>query len=49
MAIGFGLIIVIVLIKYKPMYEVKISDNTLGYVDNIEEFEATHILALHLM
>ncbi len=41
MAIGFGLIIVIVLIKYKPMYEVKISDNTLGYVDNIEEFEAT--------
>ncbi|MCI8587172.1 MAG: M23 family metallopeptidase [Clostridia bacterium] len=41
MAIGFGLIIVIVLIKYKPMYEIKISDNTLGYVDNIEEFEAT--------
>lgn len=41
MAIAFGLIIVIVLMKYKPMYEVKISDNTLGYVENIKEFEET--------
>lgn len=41
MAIAFGLVIVMVLIKYKPMYEVKISDNTLGYIENIGEFEET--------
>lgn len=41
MAIGFGLIIIIVLMKYKPVYEVKLSDNSLGYIDNIEEFEET--------
>ena len=40
-AIGFGLIILMVLIKYKPMYEVKISNNSLGYIENINEFEET--------
>lgn len=32
--IAFGFIIAIVLIKYKPMYEVKISGEKVGYVNN---------------
>ena len=38
-AIAFGLIITIVLIKYKPMYKVSISGEELGYIDNKEAFE----------
>ncbi len=41
MAVGLGLIIAIVLIKYKPMYEVKLSNKSLGYIENIGEFEET--------
>ncbi len=37
--ISFGIIIAIVLIKYRPMYEVKIADNSLGYVKNQKAFE----------
>lgn len=32
--IAFGFIVAIVLIKYKPMYEVKISGDKVGYVEN---------------
>ena len=32
--ISFGFIISIILIKYKPMYEVKISGKEVGYIDN---------------
>ena len=32
--IAFGFIIAIILIKYKPMYEVKISGEDIGYVQN---------------
>ena len=38
-AIAFGLIITILLIKYKPMYKVSISGEELGYIDNKEAFE----------
>lgn len=34
--IALGFIIAIVLIKYKPMYEVKISGDEVGYIDNRE-------------
>lgn len=37
--IAFGLIIAIVLIKYKPMYKVKISGEELGYIENKQAFE----------
>ena len=32
--VSFGFIIAIVLIKYKPMYEVKISGEEIGYIKN---------------
>ena len=32
--ITFGFIIAIVIIKYKPMYEVKISGEKVGYTEN---------------
>ena len=32
--IAIGFIIAIILIKYKPMYEVKIEGTTIGYVEN---------------
>lgn len=32
--LAFGLIIAIILIKYKPMYEVKVSGEKVGYLDN---------------
>lgn len=35
--IAFGLIIAIILIKYKPMYEVKISGECVGYIDRKED------------
>ena len=38
-AIAFGLIITIVLIKYKPMYKVIISGEEIGYIENKEAFE----------
>ena len=38
-AIAFGLIITIVLIKYKPMYKVSISGEEIGYISNKEAFE----------
>lgn len=34
--IALGFIIAIILIKYKPMYEVKISGDEVGYIDNRE-------------
>lgn len=39
MAIGLGLIIAIILIKYKPTYEVKIQGVKLGYVNSKKSFE----------
>ncbi len=39
MAIGLGLIIAIILIKYKPTYEVKIQGIKLGYVNSKKSFE----------
>ena len=52
--LAFGLIIAIMLIKYKPMYEVKISGESIGYIDskntinkmieeNIENYEGKNI------
>ena len=40
MILGFILIIAIIEIKYKPVYEVKIADQTLGYVQNEIAFKA---------
>ena len=37
--IAFGLIFAIILIKYKPIYQVKVSGKKLGYVQNKEAFE----------
>ena len=37
--IAFGLIIAIVLIKYRPVYKVSISGEEIGYIENIEAFE----------
>ena len=34
MILGFILIIAIIIIKYKPVYEVKVNNETLGYVEN---------------
>ena len=39
MAVGFGLIISIILIKYKPTYEVTIQGIKLGYVNSKNSFE----------
>lgn len=39
--IAFGFIIAIVLIKYKPMYEVKLSGEEVGYVENKEALKET--------
>ena len=36
--IGFGFIIAIILIKYKPIYEVSISGEELGYIENKNAF-----------
>ena len=37
--VAFGFIIAIILIKYKPIYQVSISGEELGYVQNKEAFE----------
>ena len=37
--IAFGLIFAIILIKYKPIYQVSISGEELGYIQNKEAFE----------
>ena len=39
MAIAFGLIIAIILIKYRPIYEVTISGQKIGYVESKSEIE----------
>ena len=39
--VAFGCIIAIVLIKYKPMYEVKISGEEVGYVENKKALKET--------
>ena len=39
MIIAFGFIIAIVLIKYKPMYEVKLSGEEIGYLSNMDNIE----------
>ena len=39
MAIAFGLIIAIILIKYKPIYEVTVSGQKIGYVKSEAEIE----------
>ncbi len=36
--IGLAIILVIILIKYKPMYEVKMSGQKIGYIENKNEF-----------
>ena len=38
---AFGVIIAIILIKYKPMYEVKISGEEVGYIQNKYAFDET--------
>lgn len=38
MIIGFILIITIFIIKYKPVYEVRLSNNIIGYVTDISKF-----------
>lgn len=40
MAIGLGLIAAIILIKYKPTYEVKVQGQSIGYVESKEDFES---------
>ena len=40
MAIGLGLIIAIILVKYKPTYEVKVQGINLGYVNSKNSFES---------
>ena len=58
--LAFGLIIAIILIKYKPMYEVKISGASVGYIDSkkainnmieedIENYEGKNIDKVELM
>jgi len=39
MAIGLGLIIAIILVKYKPTYEVNVQGTKLGYVNSKNSFE----------
>ena len=39
--IAFGFIIAIILIKYKPVYEVKISGEEVGYIQNKDALEET--------
>ena len=39
MILGFILIIAILIIKYKPVYEVKENGKTLGYIQNKNVFE----------
>ena len=41
MAVAFGLIIAIILIKFKPVYEVTISNEELGCINNKQAFEET--------
>ena len=38
MILGFILISEVLIIKYKPVYEVKIADKTIGYIKNKKEF-----------
>ncbi len=37
--LAFGFIIAIILIKYKPMYEVKVSGERVGYVENKQQLD----------
>ena len=37
--IAFGFIVAIVLVKYKPMYQVSVSGMELGYIQNKEALE----------
>ena len=37
--IAFGLIIAIILIKYRPVYKVSISGEEIGYIENIQAFQ----------
>ena len=57
--IAFGFIIAIVLIKYKPMYEVKLSGEEVGYIenkkalselitDNVENYEGKNVEKVEL-
>ena len=39
MAVALGLIIAIILLKYKPIYKVILNDQEIGYVDNKTSFE----------
>lgn len=39
MTLGLGIILAIILIKYKPVYKVIVSDSELGYISNISKFE----------
>ena len=57
--IAFGFIIAIILIKYKPMYEVKLSGEEVGYIeskkalselitDNVENYESENVKKVEL-
>ncbi len=39
MAIGLGLVVAIILLKYKPTYSVTLSEEQIGYVENVSEFK----------
>ena len=39
MILGFILIIAMIMIKYKTVYEVKVESETIGYISNKKEFE----------
>ena len=39
MAMGFGLVIAILLLKYKPTYMVTVSGEQVGYIEDVTEFE----------
>ena len=41
MILGFILVMATIIIKYKPVYEVKVNNEVLGYIENIEQFENT--------
>lgn len=40
-AIAFGTIVTIILVKYKPIYKISISGEELGYVENKQAFGET--------
>ena len=39
--LGFLFILAIIFIKYKPVYEVRVAEKKLGYIENLDEFKKT--------